>query len=404
MAHSEQSRLGKEAEVLWKAGLADQAIAKAREALAAAEAPSAEDYVTTAGFHFHHLQFSAAAELLAEGLVRHPEHPRLLLNLAGAYCRLGRFQEARQIYERMLAEGITDSSIYDGLANAFGHTGDTIRARLFGTMALNQKDKIAMAGKAPVALDRGVDPAGKRKVIAFSLFGSRPRYLRGALLNLLAARDIYPDWTCRFYADASVDEAFRTVLAEEGGEVVMDDTPSSDRRFLLTRRFLVNDDPSVGHFLVRDADSVIMPREALAVAEWLESGLAFHVMRDWFTHTDVMLAGLWGGTAGVFPDMGGAIQRFARRVPTNTNWDQHLLLAEVWPAIRDDALIHDRYFNAYRSKPFPGAMPEGGIHVGQNEYAAGKTRSGDLLSRYASRVPALGIMVKPLQVRFERRF
>jgi hypothetical protein len=41
-------------------------------------------------------------------------------------------------------------------------------------------------------------------------------------------------------------------------------------------RFLVADDPSVDRFIVRDADSRLNPRDALAVAEWVRSGTALH--------------------------------------------------------------------------------------------------------------------------------
>ncbi len=350
------------------------------------------------------MQFRDSLATLEAGLEHYPDHPRLLVNHAGALCRMGRFAEARTAYERIMASGISDHSIYDGLANALGHTGDTIRARLFGTMALGIKESRALSGASPAQLNHSIDPRGKKRIISFSLFGSKPRYLRGALLNLIAARDLYPGWTCRFYVDDSVDESFRNVIAEEGAELVMDDRGNADRRWKLSRRFLVNDDPGVGFFLVRDADSVIMEREAAAVAEWLDSGEPFHVMRGWFTHTDVMLAGMWGGVAGVFPDMAGAIGNFSLKVPANSNWDQHLLLALVWPAIRDDVLVHDRYFDSHRARRFPGPVPKGTVHVGQNEYSEGKTRSGELLSAYAGRIPALGISVTPLQVKFEKRF
>jgi hypothetical protein len=52
---------------------------------------------------------------------------------------------------------------------------------------------------------------------------------------------------------------------------------------------------------VRDADSVLNLRERLAVDDWLASGRWFHIMRDWWSHTDLVLAGMWGGVAGVLP-------------------------------------------------------------------------------------------------------
>ena len=60
-------------------------------------------------------------------------------------------------------------------------------------------------------------------------------------------------------------------------------------------RFLVMGDPTVNHFLVRDTDSLILPREVDAVQEWIQSPMQFHVMRDSPTHNTAIVAGLFGG-------------------------------------------------------------------------------------------------------------
>ena len=60
------------------------------------------------------------------------------------------------------------------------------------------------------------DAEDRRRIIAFSLWGSNPRYLRGALHNALLAPSIFPDWTCRFYVDSSVDQALVAALRSLG--------------------------------------------------------------------------------------------------------------------------------------------------------------------------------------------
>ena len=47
-------------------------------------------------------------------------------------------------------------------------------------------------------------------------------------------------------------------------------------------------------YLSRDLDSVFTAREAAAVAEWVASGRAVHVMRDHPWHGAAMLGGTWG--------------------------------------------------------------------------------------------------------------
>jgi ATP synthase protein I len=59
-------------------------------------------------------------------------------------------------------------------------------------------------------------------------------------------------------------------------------------------RFLALDDPLAHRILFRDADSVISRREAGAVEQWIASGKRFHMMRDWGSHTALILAELWG--------------------------------------------------------------------------------------------------------------
>ena len=41
-----------------------------------------------------------------------------------------------------------------------------------------------------------------KKIIAFSLWGDQPKYTVGAIKNADLAKEIYPDWTCRFISDS----------------------------------------------------------------------------------------------------------------------------------------------------------------------------------------------------------
>jgi hypothetical protein len=68
-------------------------------------------------------------------------------------------------------------------------------------------------------------------------------------------------------------------------------------------RFAAYDDPNVDRVIFRDADSIISTREAGAVEEWVASGQAFHAMRDYGSHTDLLLAGMWGVARGALPPM-----------------------------------------------------------------------------------------------------
>jgi hypothetical protein len=394
-------RWDKEAALLWTGGLRDAALAKARATLEQAAEPDADAFIQPGFYLFQLDRFDEAVVVLSRGLQRFPDHPMILLSLGSAHNRARHHEKAIPFLERFLAAGYSDASAFDALASSHAETGNLMKAKLFGTLALQEKDKAVASRFGQPRLER--KKLGKKpQVIAFTLFGSQPRYMRGALDNVLAARDLYPGWVCRFYVDDSVDELFVKVLGDEGAEIVRDGSGSRDTRHLLTRRFFVADDPKVGRFMVRDCDSVVNPREAAAVAEWMESGLPFHVMRDWWTHTDPMLAGLWGGIGGMFPKMKACLDAFMGKKPQSTNWDQYFLRDQVWPAIRDQVMVHDRCFPAHRAQTFPTPTPQGREHVGQNEYNSDRDAQAQRLEAFAERVPALKLPLRvPVKLQFK---
>jgi hypothetical protein len=76
--------------------------------------------------------------------------------------------------------------------------------KLFGTMALAEKDK-ATADRHGTAAQPQEAPRQEKQVIAFTLFGSKPRYLRGALHNVLATKDLYRADAASMSTTASTD-------------------------------------------------------------------------------------------------------------------------------------------------------------------------------------------------------
>lgn len=108
-------------------------------------------------------------------------------------------------------------------------------------------------------------------VISFGLYGEDPKYMEGAIQNAILIRDIFPDWVARFYVLDSVDDKVLDSLVDLGAEIVME--PSSEGSIVgMFWRFVVADDPSVERYMIRDVDSRLNYREALAVEEWIQSG------------------------------------------------------------------------------------------------------------------------------------
>jgi hypothetical protein len=201
-------------------------------------------------------------------------------------------------------------------------------------------------------------PAGRLAVLAFSLWGRAPRYLAGALRNAELARALYPGWVCRFYVGASVPAATVMALAARPNvEVVVMDEPGDWRG--LFWRFLAAADERVDVALFRDTDSRLGARERAAVDAWLASDRAVHIMRDHPWHATDILGGMWGVRAGALWDIRTLI---ARHEP-ESRWqaDQDFLRARVFPRVRDQALVHDEFFDR---RPFP--VPRHGAEfVGQ---------------------------------------
>jgi hypothetical protein len=127
------------------------------------------------------------------------------------------------------------------------------------------------------------------KIISFSLYGNKPNFQVGAVVNTIEAKRIYPDWRCRFYT--TDNDTVCKQLEYLGAEVVrMDDWPDGNMFW----RFLAVDDADI--CISRDADSVVNEREAGAVREWLEdSEYQWHGMHDNRAHRSVsLLGGMWG--------------------------------------------------------------------------------------------------------------
>lgn len=247
--------------------------------------------------------YRAAADILRHALNSNPRDPDLLLNLVVSLSRCKNYAECITQGDILLEMDTDNFVLWDVLAKAYYHRGNPQQASAAGSKSLALKDKRhgasihkpATPEKIPAELNE------LQKVISFSLWGSNKRYLYGTLRNLLLAADIYPDCQLRFYLDTSVPADFISLIEDLGGHVIVKELGAATRE-KLSWRFEVANDPTVGHFLIRDTDSVINLRERLAVEQWLSSGKGFHIIRDWWTHTDLILAGLWGGVSGALPN------------------------------------------------------------------------------------------------------
>ena len=126
---------------------------------------------------------------------------------------------------------------------------------------------------------------GKRenRVISMSLYGSNPRYTRGAIENAKLVDKVFPGWKLRIYisntSNLAVPHDIVHQLKTLNVSLVFVD-PSSTVIKPALWRFLVANDVTVDRFIVRDADSRLISRDATEVERWIQSGKAFQCIRD----------------------------------------------------------------------------------------------------------------------------
>lgn len=346
--------------------------------------------------------FAAALVYFARCAELYEDSPRLMQNRLSCLCKLKRLDAAEALGQRMIETGSVheEFDLYDNLSTVAARKGDFAASIRYGGRALTALDQSipeVLPQKLP-ARKKFNPNTPQKNIISFSLWGNRQRYLRGAVRNALLAPDIYPSWTCRFYLDDSVPKDIQDLLGELGAQVVK--MPAAKTSFLgLGWRFQVWDDPDVDFCLLRDADSVISPFEACAVNAWLASDAWFHIMRCWYTHTDLILAGMWGGATGALHEIYAAYRDTVQNQLLTRTADQQFLRRHVWPAIKYHTLIHDRYTRTPGSLPFPHAeMMPGDWHVGINEAAGAVPRQEASLRAYFHRAPSLKPMIMTLKV------
>ena len=390
------------------------------------DAPISE-IAETIDSHLQHGNVQAALELARSGREVHPESLEISIRLGVALAAAGARQDAIAVLEEthgialgecaptetlifakhslayalngarqfarsapLLREALElggrNPNMLAAAVKAFYRTGEIEEARRWGGEALKERDaEVDAAGKTFESLNavrpRQFDPARrKHNIIAYSLFGEDRYYHDCAIVNARIAMASYPDFTPRYYCGEEVPKIVLDELVLQKADVKIVKNRVSPWEGLFWR-FWAFDDPEVDVVLVRDVDSPLTPRERIAVEDWLyNSDTPFHVMRDHPLHCTPMMAGLWGGFAGLLPPMKPLTRRFLGQV-SNRYADQTLLQFIVWPRIREIALAHDSQFDLRNSRDFPAwGRVTNGVHVGWSwPLSRGKLERTDFL-------------------------
>lgn len=292
-----------------------------------------------------------------------PNHPVALSDLAFSEYKLGNYTEAYDYL--MTAIKFTPAEkldylaeIYDNLVNICLSLHRKEEALYYGRLAIKTK-KQQVIQLNPELFDIPTQPAiglhtdKSKNIIAYSLFGQLPRYCEVAVMNAILAQSLFPQWTCRFYIDNSVPSHVIARLKLHQAQVIEIDKNKIPYSGLFWR-FLVLDDTDVHCFIIRDADSLLSYKELYAVNQWLNSGKYFHIMRDGYGHSELILAGMWGGYTGIFRNIHQIMcEYFGTLQVFNKTIDQHFLRKVIWATVKQSALTHDNYTLDENSHIFP---------------------------------------------------
>ncbi len=313
--------------------------------------------------------FEKAIKYLEKALEKKPNDHHAWRNYGVTLYQNGRVEEGFNALFKSCMLNPDDFVTNNSLCMYLEQKGRNMEARAHGAMAMLSKHKKAMDtfNLWKDRLDLSLQPKpvykhGQINVMSFSLWGDNPTYTHGAVENVEKMGKFFPGWICRFYHDETVPQhIIRKLHALKAQTILVDKELSALAGG--NWRFSVANDPDVYYFCCRDADCRPSEREAASVNEWLASGKSFHVMRDDIWHCEVMLAGLWGGTAMMLPDM----LKMGKATYDNSvrRWDdQEFLRDYIWPLIHTDAMIHDNNYRQLGAKPHPIPRPVGKEHIG----------------------------------------
>lgn len=232
---------------------------------------------------------------------------------------------------------------------------------------LKEKEQIAEAKELDqkyIEMISKFETGSEKRVISYGLYGSKPKYMEGAIKNADLAKTYFPGWICRFYVSSDVPEEIVSKLKALGAEI--ESVPNGMGYVSgMFWRFMIAGDNTVDRYIIRDVDSRLNSRDRFAVEEWIKSGYAIHILRDHVNHCLPINGGMWGGVKGALPNIAQQINDWKNRDEYSS--DLHFLEEIVWPEVKDKQMSHDSYCcDRYpNTKPYPLQRFMTYQHVGQ---------------------------------------
>ena len=235
--------------------------------------------------------------------------------------------------------------IYSWLSEDYAESNDFNNAEFYGKKSIELRHQYHVS-------------KGEVKVISFSLYGTNPVYCETMIVNAEMAKSIYPEWTVRIYHDETVPTHVIKRLNALSAKTIDINGLNIAKMPGTFWRFLALQDNNVDVVIFRDADSLLSEREKYLVDDWLLSDKPFHVIRDWYSHTDLILAGLWGARSGLLPNIYELILSYINNNKIHpTHADQMFLAEVIWPKIYRYCKHHSSVFKNILNSSWPDNLP-----------------------------------------------
>ena len=189
-----------------------------------------------------------------------------------------------------------------------------------------------------------------KKVVAYSVWGTDPKYTVGAVRNAEQLQEFYPGWIGKFYVDITTPRGIIYELESIENTIVVEKPEIGDWRGMFWR-FEASYDEDADVAIFRDTDCRLCHRQASAVKEWLESDKLFHTMRDHPYHRYPILGGQWGVKKNTKYDIEKLLKYFYNNESQNKyGTDYDFFIKVLYPLIKNDCMEHDEFFHG---QPFP---------------------------------------------------
>lgn len=183
-------------------------------------------------------------------------------------------------------------------------------------------------------------------LVSFSLYGSNPKYIIGALKNAEEINSLGSEWKSIFYIGSEISHEIETELVNFGAMVQRQEEFWHKNGMFW--RFMAIHRLDYDFVIFRDVDSRISQRELAAVYQWISSKKILHVLRDHPHHNAIILGGLWGVTQAA--KNAKIVWENTFKYGVNHGEDQVFLAIEVYPALRKSVHLNDSFFTVLPSK------------------------------------------------------